>query len=126
MVIHQRDMQRLTARFLLLLAFLGTFLPITLPSQSAPTHACCRRTGAHHCSDATGSDDEPVARDASCCTYHGSRSFTTRHWAHARPALTSVFSPNVTVREVLGQGNATASAIFLSQFTRAPPQFPIA
>jgi hypothetical protein len=119
-------MQRLTARFLLLFALVGTFLPMALDATSAPMHACCRRTGAHHCTDSSGTSDEPTVRDTSCCNHNCAGAVTTARWAHAQPASASVVSHPISIREGDRQRNAPASAILSARFTRGPPRLFIA
>src|SRR5438270_630158 len=62
-------MQRLTARFLLLFALAGTFVPLTLAAVAPPPHSCCLRKAAHHCHGAETADRS--IRNTSCCN-HGS------------------------------------------------------
>jgi hypothetical protein len=117
-------MQRLTARFLLVFALVGTFVPLTLAITAAPPHACCLRKSAHQCH---GSDpDERVIRGNSCCNQNYSRAVTISQWAHPQPSLTSVSVQTVKTRLAESRVEAPATKLFASQSTRAPPQVSIA
>ncbi len=117
-------MQRLTARFLLLFALLGTFVPLALEVTAAPPHACCLRKSAHQCH---GSDPEERAfRDTSCCNQNYSRAVTTSQWAHPRSSLASLSVRTVEARLIESRVQAPANRRFASQSTRAPPQVSIA
>lgn len=114
-------MHRLTARLLLLIALLGTFLPIALEARSAPTHACCRRT-AHHCTDSNGGTDETVVRpNGECCNPSSHRAVTTSQWGNPEPLGTGVFAPRAIGPKVELQATAPVTQLFSSQSTRAPP-----
>jgi len=125
-LVHWEIMQRLTARFLLLFALLGTLVPIALQATTAPLHACCRRMGAHHCADSLGASEEPVVRDAGCCNHDCSRAVTTSHWAHPAPPRTGAFSENVATREIDSPSSIPAAQFFSSRSCRAPPKTSIA
>lgn len=119
-------MQRITARFLLLFALIGTFVPIALQATSAPAHACCRRQGTHHCIDTTKSTNEPIAVDGGCCHHDCSRAVTTAQWAHPEPCSSGASAQTVFTREVASQSNIPSSQLFSLRSTRAPPKFSIA
>jgi len=113
-------MQRWTARILLLLAVVGTFLPLALQATAAPVHACCRRTGVHHCQDSPASD-ETVVRNPGCCRGDCGRAVTTSHWAHPQPASSTVSTQPVIARAVDSHVAAVSALFFSSRSTRAPP-----
>src|SRR5262249_27501430 len=84
-------MQRFTARFLLLIALVGTLVPLALQAKASPSHACCRRSGAHHCSDSTSPHSGgTVLRDAGCCNHGCCRAVLSSHYARPLPALAAV------------------------------------
>jgi len=117
-------MQRLTARFLLLFALVGTFVPPALAVTAAPPHACCLRKSVHQCH---GSDpDERAIRSNSCCNQNYSRAVTTSQWAHPQSSLVSLSVRKVESRLTESRAESPASKLFASQSTRAPPQLSIA
>ena len=116
-----KTMQRLTARFLLLFALAGTFVPAALQAIAAPPHACCRRNAAHHCTDSKTSSDEPVIRGIGCCHHDCCRAIATSQWAHPQPPQAVATTQNSAAREIDSQSMAFASSFFSSQSSRAPP-----
>jgi len=119
-------MHRLTARFLLLLALAGTFVPIALAATAAPQHDCCLRKGVHQCHGSAPDSDQRTVRDTSCCPHDGCRAVTTSQWAHAQPTTTSAFAQNVEARITELSTGSPASKRFSWNSTRAPPQISIA
>ena len=114
---HTR-MQRWTARFLLLLALVGTFVPLALAATAAPTHACCLRK-AHHCHESAAADSEQLAiRNAACCNHDCCRAVTTPQWAQPQPGLTAVFARNVDARVAESRLGIPATQISASLRTR--------
>jgi len=118
-------MQRLTARFLLLFALAGTFVPLALAATAAPEHACCLRKGVHQCHGSVPESDQRSIRDTSCCPRDG-RAVTTSQWAHAQPSVTSVVTQNIEARIAEPHSESPATKRFASQSTRAPPHISIA
>jgi hypothetical protein len=117
-------MQRLTARFLLLFALVGTFVPLALAVAAEPPHACCLRKSVHQCH---GSDpDERAIRGNSCCNQNYSRAVTTSQWAHPQSSLASFSVRTIESRLAASRAEAPANEPFASQSTRAPPQLSIA
>src|SRR5450755_2955102 len=92
--IRTTNMQRLIARFLLLFALVGTFLPLAFAVTAAPVHACCLRKAVHQCHEA----DQLAFRCAGCCNRHSQRAVSTTQSAHPRPSLTSIVTQNVAAR----------------------------
>jgi hypothetical protein len=119
-------MHRLTARFLLLFALVGTFAPLALAATAAPEHACCLRKGIHQCHGSAPESDQRTLRDASCCDRDNCRAVTTSQWAHAQPATSAALMQNVEARLAESHSAAPAAKRFSSQSTRAPPQISIA
>ena len=117
-------MQRLTARFLLVFALVGTFGPLALAVTAAPPHACCLRKSVHQCH---GSDpDERTIRGNSCCNQNYSRAVTSSQWAHPQSSLASFSVGAVEARLAESRAEVAANELFDSQSTRAPPQPSIA
>jgi len=119
-------MHRLTARLLLLLAFVGTLAPLALAATAAPEHACCLRKGVHLCHGSAPESDQRSIRDASCCNHDGCRAATTSQWAHAQPTTTAAFVQDVEARIGESRTATPAAKRFSLQSTRAPPQTSIA
>ena len=117
-------MQRLTARFLLLLALVGTFVPLALAVTAEPPHACCLRKSAHQCH---GSDpDERAIRGNSCCKQNYSRAVTTSQWAHPQSSLASLSAQIIEAHISHSRAEIPVSSPFSSQSARAPPQLSLA
>jgi hypothetical protein len=121
---HNKNMQRLTARFLLLFALVGTFLPTALAIAAAPPHACCLRKAAHQChaSDA----DRRSLHGAACCNQGCCGAVTTTHAANPCSPLYSAFALHVSARISESPAEIPATKLFSSQSTRAPPHSSIA
>jgi len=118
-------MQRLTARFLLLFALVGTFLPLAL-AANAPAHACCIRK-THHCHESASPDStQLVISAAACCSHDCCRAATTSLWAHPQESQTATFAQNVDARVFDSQSRTPATLLSASRSTRAPPQISIA
>ena len=126
--LHLRlSMNRLIARFLLLVALVGNFAPLALAAAAPPPHACCVRKAAHHCHDSVASQsDELVIRNSDCCSQDCRRAVTTARWAHAQPRAAAGFALNVEA--YLGQSIPVSPdfKVFGFQSTRAPPHLSIA
>jgi len=119
-------MQRLTARFLLLLALAGTFVPLALAATAAPEHDCCLRKGVHQCHGSAPESDQSTIRDTSCCHHDCCRAVTTSQWAHAQPPVTAGFAQRIEARLAESRAESPAAKLFSPQSTRAPPQISIA
>ena len=114
-------MQRLTARFLLLFALLGTFAPLALAATTAPLHACCIRK-THHCHDSASPEStQLVITETTSCGHDCCRAATTSQWATPQPALTAFFSRTVETRIDDSYASTPAAELLASQSTRAPP-----
>src|SRR5580698_4933969 len=123
-------MQRLTARFLLLFALIGTFVPLALTATAAPLHSCCPRKSAHQCHQpanaAADESDQRTIHGPGCCNHDCCRAVTTSQWAHPQLSSASVFTPYVEAYFAVSHSRTPASELFASQSTRAPPQISIA
>jgi hypothetical protein len=119
-------MQRLTARFLLLFALVGTFIPLAQASTPAPPHACCIRK-AHHCHEAASPESTQLVITATaCCGHDCCRAATTSQWANPQPGITAFSVHNVDDRLADSPSRIPATQLSQSQSTRAPPQISIA
>jgi hypothetical protein len=119
-------MQRWTARFLLLIALLGTLLPVAMQASTAPSHACCRRTGPHHCTDSAQThSEEAVLRDTGCCNHDCCRAVASSHYAHPAPSVAASRAENSS--ECTGPPAAfpISDAVSLLH-SRAPPTLSLA
>jgi hypothetical protein len=115
-------MHRLTARFLLLFAFLGSLAPLALAVTAEPPHACCLRRGIHHCHDSLAPESgQTVIQDASCCHGNCRRAATTAQWAHPQPELSGFSLHSNHARLVPSQSDSPSPASIEFQSTRAPP-----
>jgi len=114
-------MQRLTARFLLFFALVGTLVPLASAATPAPLHACCIRK-AHHCHDSEPSDSTKLAiRATSCCNHDCCRALTTPQWAHPQPLVTAFSAHYVDANVAESYRPAPSAEVAASQSTRAPP-----
>ena len=121
------SMQRITARFLLLIALLGTVVPIAMQAKATPPHACCLRKGPHQCHDsAAAHSDGPVLRDAGCCDHNSCHAVASSHWAHPQPSLNAVFAHDAIGCTFGDPGNQTSTASPSLLRSRAPPLFILA
>jgi len=113
-------MHRVTARTLLLLAFLGNLAPIALAASAASPHACCRRMAGHHCHDAES--PRPAVSDRSCCSRDVHRALTLCQSAHARPwaTISLIFEGRDRAFQITLV--SPPAEFFTSNSTRAPPQ----
>jgi hypothetical protein len=119
-------MHRLTARFLLLFAIVGTFAPLALAGTAAPQHACCLRKGVHQCHGSAPESDRRSIHDTSCCNHDGRRAVTTSQWAQALQATTAAFVQDIEARIAESRTDSPDAKRFSSQSTRAPPEISIA
>jgi hypothetical protein len=119
-------MPRLTARFLLLFALVGTVAPPALAAIAAPSHNCCVRKGVRQCHGSSPESDQHSIRNTSCCNRDGCRAATTPQWAHAQPRMRAPLAQIVEARISESRSGAPTTKLFSSQSTRAPPQVSIA
>src|SRR5579863_3126962 len=111
-------MQRCTARFLLLLALVGTFLPLALSATAPPVRACCLRA-AHHCHSASESEQRSVTA-AGGCSHDCCRGVTISQTAHPKPPVAAVASQLLGTRAVESTPAAPRTDSFCLPSTRAP------
>src|SRR5215469_11178571 len=121
----KHNMQRLTARLLLLLALAGMFVPVAMQALAAPPHACCLRKPVHRC-HAPGASQDPVASDAGCCNHHCCHAVTTTQWANPEAPQNSVSALGAANYDPVLDPSAPAKEHLSLRSSRAPPQFPTA
>src|ERR1700741_4135301 len=121
------SMQRFTARFLLLIALVGTFVPLAMQGKAAPSRACCRRQAAHHCHESAETNpNDSVASQTGCCNHDCCHAVTSSQWAHPLPCLTAVSVQDAAAGEIGDQADEPSSACFSFLHSRAPPVSPLA
>jgi len=119
-------MHRLTARFLLLFALLGAFVPLALAVTAPSPPACCRRMG-HRCQgSAVAESDQPAVHGTGCCNHDCCRAVTTSQWASPQPWASAVFAEEVAGSVAEPHATTPSTQLFASQSTRAPPHVAIA
>jgi hypothetical protein len=123
-LLYEKSMQRLTARFLLLFAIVGAFVPLVL-AAAVPPHACCIRQAAHQCHGSFAATDQRAVRDTSCCRQDCCRAVRTSYSAHPQPTLPSVLTRHLNARILDFHAEASAADLLASQSPRAPPQVSI-
>jgi hypothetical protein len=128
-------MQRLIARFLLLIALAGNFVPLALAVTTSPAHACCVRKVVHKCHEAGVASQPPSAQASSSqvlsnqtsvhaaanCGHDCCRGAITAQWASPRFSGSTpvAYAANGTVTD--SQSSAPSTETFLLQSSRAPP-----
>jgi hypothetical protein len=114
-------MQRLIARFLVLFALAGNFIPLALAATAAPPHACCVRKSAHKCHTAAAESDQLTIRAASCCRSDSSRAVITSQYATPQPRIRAAQLDKLD-GSIADSGAIVSSTQFsASHSTRAPP-----
>ena len=115
-------MQRITARFLLLIALLGTVVPMAMQAKAAPPRACCLRKAPHHCHETSQAQPEqPVLQDAGCCNHNCCRAVTSSQWAHPLPSLTPATARDATGHGISDHFGGPLSVCSSFLHSRAPP-----
>jgi len=115
-------MHRLTARVLLVLLLVGSFVPVALAISATPSHACCMRKPMH----GRPSHDSEFHAPPGCCQHDGCRSLTVSQLAHLSPsAEVHRMAASTASQAELPEVRFSAS-INHAHSGRAPPQFPIA
>ncbi|HVI07166.1 MAG TPA: hypothetical protein VND65_02610 [Candidatus Binatia bacterium] len=116
-------MQRLTARWLLLIVLLGAVAPLVAAMNAPLPHACCRRNSAHSCHQAAAlSDNDQLSFSrGGCCDPACGRAATTAQWRHVRVSESAGLYQKSDFYPAASQPAVpqTASANF--QSPRAPP-----
>jgi hypothetical protein len=119
-------MRRLTARFLLLFALLGSFAPLAL-AATAPAPACCIRKSAHPCHGmsaefaAAGSLQLSI-QSANTCSHDCCRAANTSQWANPQQALHASSTCVIEAGVIEVNSTTPVTGQTQSQSTRAPPQ----
>ena len=118
-------MQRLTARFLLLLGLVGSFLPIALAATAATPHACCIRRAVHQCHGSFSLSDDRAVRSSNCCNHDCCRGVHVSQSARPHPSLPTI-ALKADIRFAHSQTEAVSTFLLTTQSSRAPPQISIA
>ena len=114
-------MQRLIARFLLLLAAAGTLVPPALQASGASTPLCCRRSGQHHCHSYAPTDPGQAAVHAPGCSRDCCRAVAVSQWGHPEPWRAVRALQLSALKPVEARSHSLAIGVFSAQSTRAPP-----
>jgi hypothetical protein len=117
-------MQRLTAKFLLLFALVGTIVPLAM-AVTAPQHACCVRK-THHCHESASPDSTQLAISAQTCEHDCCRAVSTSHGANSQLRISPAVVQNIETYTNNSQPRTPAAQHSASLSTRAPPQLAIA
>lgn len=120
----QKSMQRVTAKFLLLFALIGTIVPIAT-AVTAPQHACCSRK-THHCHESASLDSTQLAITSQTCDHDCCRAVRTSQWADPQLGITSAVVQDIELHAANLQPRTPAAQHSVSRSTRAPPQVSIA
>src|SRR3954469_17512474 len=80
------NMQRFTARFLLLFALFGTVAPAALQALSTSSHACCLRKSAQHCHHQLNSSQSVVLTPGECLSQNCCRAVKISKSAYTQPS----------------------------------------
>ena len=116
------SMQRITARFLLLIALVGTMVPVAMQAKATPPHACCVRKGSHHCHESgQAPSEQPVFADVGCCNHNCCRAVTSSQWAHPQPSLSPLSTADSGGCANPAQPDKQVSASSSLLRSRAPP-----
>jgi hypothetical protein len=113
-------MQRLTAKFLLLFALIGTVVPVAI-AVTAPQHACCIRK-THHCHESASSDSTQLAISSKTCDHDCCRAVSTSKWANLQLGTSPAFVQNIEAHAADSQPHSPALELTASKSPRAPPQ----
>jgi hypothetical protein len=119
---YGKHMKRLTARFLLLFAIVGTFVPLAIAVTTPPAHACCLRKAPHQCHGSGSEEDQRSIRTTDCCNHDCCRAVTTSRSAIPQSSLSPFVSQNIDARVVELPVNTRPTERFSTQSTRAPPR----
>jgi len=114
-------MQRLIARFLLLLASAGTLLPPALQAWGGSTPLCCRRSGQHHCHTYALTDPAQTAIHAPGCSRDCCRAMAVSQWAHPEPWGAVSALQGSALKRAEARSHSLAVGVSSAQSTRAPP-----
>jgi hypothetical protein len=117
-------MQRLTAKFLLLFALVGTIVPIAT-AVTAPQHACCIRK-THHCHESASPDSTQLAISSQTCDHDCCRAVSTSKWANLDLGIKTAFVQNIEPRAADSQSHSPTLELTASTSPRAPPQLSLA
>jgi len=118
-------MQRWTARFLLLFALAGTFLPLALQGTAAPAHLCCRRSGEHHCHSYALTDPGHAFVRTAGCNHDCCRGARTTQVAQPEATLAAALNGNISFNSSDRRPDDPDGQFVSFRSSRAPPQLSI-
>ena len=118
---YGKPMQRLTARFLLFFAIVGTLVPLAIAVTTPPAHACCLRKTPHPCHGSGSEEDQRSIHTTGCCNHDCCRAASTSRSADTQAYLGPLVAQAVDARIVESSVDTPSSDRFSSQSTRAPP-----
>jgi hypothetical protein len=122
---RRSEMHRLTARFLLLFAIVGSLTPIALAVTTGPPACCVRK--AHHCHNTQAAESEQTSFGApGCCNHDYRRAATTAQWAHPQPRAAQFLANGVERFITETQPVAHSAQALVLRSPRAPPTSSIA
>jgi len=114
-------MQRVIARFLLLLVAAGTLVPPALQASGAPNHLCCRRSAQHRCHSYALIDPEQAAIHAPGCSRDCRRAVAVSQWAHPEPWRVIREQQRSALKRTEARSHSLAIGVSSARSTRAPP-----
>ncbi len=115
-------MNRLTAKFLLLFALVGTLAPLALALTGPPQHACCVRKAVHHCHESDGADSSRLLiSGAGCCNGDCCRAVTTARWAYAYSGMNVLRERHISARADEPDQISLHAEVLELHSSRAPP-----
>ncbi|MGE5057490.1 MAG: hypothetical protein ACM3WP_25285 [Acidobacteriota bacterium] len=114
-------MQHLIARFLLLFAVGGTFVPPVLQASGAPSHLCCRRSAQHRCHTYALINPEQAAIHAPGCSRECRRAAAISQWAHPEPWRAVSAQQGSAAKPAEAGSHSLAVGVCSARSTRAPP-----
>jgi len=115
-------MHRLTARALLVLLLVGTFVPVALAISAPASHACCVRKPMH----GRPSHDAEFNAPPGCCQHDCCRVLTVSHWAQLSPSTSAQRMPACATLQAVWREKHFAASLHYAHSGRAPPQISIA
>jgi len=115
-------MHRLTAKILLLFAFVGTLAPLALTLTGPPQHACCVRKGLHHCNESDGADSSRLLiSGAGCCNGDCCRAVPTARRAYAHTGMNVLYERHIRARADQPDQISLHAEVLELHSSRAPP-----
>jgi hypothetical protein len=118
----QVRMQRLIARFLLMLAAAGILLPPALQAATAPAHLCCRRTEQHRCHSYAVTNPGETTVHGPGCSQNCRRAVAVSNFADPERSSEAFLRQDAGINATIASFTAFDDPLRSSLCTRAPPQ----